>query len=74
MGAMEELLMGALARVFSRFFTTPMNNLVTRKQTSGQTSSDGKPASSASILRDIYREKGITGILVFIGIRVRADF
>ena len=65
---MEELLMGALARVFSRFFTTPMNNLVTRKQTSGQTSSDGKPASLASILPDIYREKGITGILVFLEI------
>jgi Mitochondrial carrier protein len=40
-----------------------MNNLVTRKQTSGQTSKDGKPASSASIIRDIYREKGITGTL-----------
>jgi hypothetical protein len=61
LGAVEELLVGSLAGVFSRFFTTPMNNLVTRKQTSGQTSEDGKPASSASIIRDIYREKGITG-------------
>jgi len=74
LGAMEELLVGALAGVFSRFFTTPMNNLVTRKQTSGQTSSDGKSASSASILPDIYREKGITNILVFLEIWVRADF
>ena len=70
---MEELLVGALAGVFSRFFTTPMNNLVTRKQTSGQTSSDGKPASSASIIKDIYREKGITGILDFIEVWVGAD-
>ena len=65
--------MGALAGAFSRFFTTPMNNLVTRKQTSGQTSSNGKPASSTSIIGDIYREKGITGIFIFIGVGVATD-
>ena len=63
LGIIEELLVGALAGVFSRFFTTPMNNLVTRKQTSGQVSGDGKPASSTQIIKDIYNEKGITGIL-----------
>jgi hypothetical protein len=62
LGAVEELLVGALAGVFSRFFTTPMNNIVTRKQTSGQASADGKPASSLAIIKDIYREKGVTGI------------
>ena len=63
LGALEELLVGSLAGVFARFFTTPMNNLVTRKQTSGQNSPDGKVASSASIIKAIYKEKGITGIL-----------
>lgn len=61
----EELVVGALAGVFSRFFTTPMNNLVTRKQTSGQRSGDGKVKSSVSIIKDIYSEKGITGNLPF---------
>ena len=61
LGIVEELLVGALAGVFSRFFTTPLSNLVTRKQTSGQNSPNGKVASSASILRDIYNEKGFTG-------------
>jgi len=55
---------GALAGVFSRFFTTPLSNLVTRKQTSGQ-NANGKVASSAQILRDIYDEKGITGMSDF---------
>jgi hypothetical protein len=61
LGVVEELLVGALAGVFSRFFTTPMNNLVTRKQTSGQNSPDGKVKSSVRIIKDIYSEKGISG-------------
>jgi len=61
LGIIEELLVGALAGVFARFFTTPLSNLVTRKQTSGQHSADGKIASAADILRDIYNEKGVTG-------------
>jgi hypothetical protein len=64
LGIIEELIVGALAGVFSRFFTTPLSNLVTRKQTAGQNSPDGRIASSATILRDIYNEKGITGYLV----------
>jgi Mitochondrial carrier protein len=64
LGVVEELLVGALAGVFSRFFTTPMNNLVTRKQTAGQASKDGKVPSSMTIFKDIYREKGITGTFV----------
>lgn len=64
LGIIEELIIGALAGVFSRFFTTPLSNLVTRKQTAGQNSPNGRIASSATILRDIYNEKGITGYLV----------
>ena len=64
LGVVEELLVGALAGIFSRFFTTPMNNVVTRKQTSGQSSLNGKAASSSQILKDIYREKGITGLIL----------
>jgi hypothetical protein len=63
LGIIEELLVGAVAGVFSRFFTTPLSNLVTRKQTAGQ-GSNGKVASSATILRDIYNEKGLTGTLL----------
>jgi len=63
----EELLVGALAGVFSRFFTTPMNNVVTRKQTAGQNSPSGEVPSSAQILKDIYNEKGITGALMIEG-------
>jgi hypothetical protein len=65
LGVVEELAVGALAGVFSRFFTTPMSNVVTRKQTSGQHSGDGKVKSSVSIVKDIYSEKGITGIPSF---------
>jgi adenine nucleotide transporter 17 len=59
LGVIEELVVGALAGVFARFFTTPLSNLVTRKQTAGQ---NGKAASSAKILREIYDEKGLTGL------------
>jgi len=61
----EELIVGALAGIFSRFFTTPINNLVTRKQTAGQTSPNGQVPSSKQILMDIYNEKGITGEFLF---------
>lgn len=61
LSVVEELIVGALAGIFSRFFTTPMNNVVTRKQTSGQNSHHGKAFSSMQILKDIYNEKGITG-------------
>jgi Mitochondrial carrier protein len=70
LGIIEELLVGALAGVFSRFFTTPLSNLVTRKQTAGQNAPNGKVASSASILRDIYNEKGITGTLTFLSLLI----
>jgi hypothetical protein len=60
LGVLEELVVGALAGVFARFFTTPLSNLVTRKQTAGQ-NANGKVATSATILRDIYDEKGLTG-------------
>jgi hypothetical protein len=60
---LEELMVGALAGVFSRFFTTPMNNIVTRKQTAGQNTPNGQIPSSRQILKDIYNEKGITGTL-----------
>jgi len=63
LGMLEELMVGALAGVFSRFFTTPMNNVVTRKQTAGQNTPNGQIPSSRQILKDIYNEKGITGTL-----------
>jgi hypothetical protein len=60
LGVVEELVVGALAGIFSRFFTTPLSNLVTRKQTAGQ-NGNGKVKSSMAIFKDIYEEKGMTG-------------
>lgn len=53
LGIFDELSIGAAAGVLSRFATSPMSNVVTRSQTQG--------GSSTAIVRDIYRDKGITG-------------
>ena len=66
LGAVEELAVGALAGIFARFLTTPLNNVVTRKQTSGQASTNGNSASSWSIIKGVYFEKGITGYSLLI--------
>ena len=61
LGVVEELAVGAIAGIFSRFFTTPVSNIVTRKQTAGQAQSIDRIPSTRSIIEDIYREKGVTG-------------
>ncbi len=53
LGVFEELSVGAVAGIFSRFLTSPASNIVTRKQVKG--------GSSMQIIHDIYRESGITG-------------
>ncbi|KAB8289789.1 hypothetical protein EYC80_010422 [Monilinia laxa] len=59
---LEELGVGALAGGLSKFFTTPLSNIVVRKQTHSMTSSiTSKPPSTASIISDIQKKKGITG-------------
>jgi hypothetical protein len=63
--ALDELIVGAMAGACSKFFTTPISNIVTRKQTASMLSSNS-PTSSAepsvrSIISEIRDEKGIQG-------------
>lgn len=53
LGMVEELSIGAGAGVIARFVTSPASNVVTRSQTSGD--------STIKIITSIYKEKGITG-------------
>ncbi|KAF7857313.1 hypothetical protein EAF04_009554 [Stromatinia cepivora] len=60
--ALEELGVGALAGGLSKFFTTPLSNIVVRKQTHSMTSSAGSKAPTiSSIISDIREKKGIAG-------------
>lgn len=63
--ALDELLVGALAGACSKFFTTPLANIVTRKQTAalGSTRSTRKSAlpSARAIAAQIRDEKGVQG-------------
>ncbi|KAF2398224.1 mitochondrial carrier [Trichodelitschia bisporula] len=57
----EELLVGMLAGAISRFFTTPVQNIVTRKQTAAMVDEDTTRQTTRDIAREIHREKGIAG-------------
>ncbi|KAG9190366.1 abhydrolase domain-containing protein 12 [Alternaria panax] len=64
--ALEEIGVGVLAGAFSKFFTTPIQQIVTRKQTAAimrqESSTTIPPLSSArDMAREIRREKGIQG-------------
>lgn len=65
--ALEELIVGALAGACSKFFTTPIANVVTRKQTASLISARASPSSKhveptvADIYNTILKEKGIQG-------------
>ncbi|KAI9375503.1 hypothetical protein BJX61DRAFT_539786 [Aspergillus egyptiacus] len=52
---LDELAVGVLAGAFSKVFTTPLSNIVARKQTSGPS------ANSAEIASRIRSEKGLRG-------------
>lgn len=62
---MDELTVGALAGACSKFFTTPISNIVTRKQTAAmvaaRSGSKAKQASVSEIASTIRSEKGIQG-------------
>ena len=63
---LDELSVGFLAGAFSKFLTTPIANLVTRKQTSSMLSSrdpgkDTEQGSLRSIASQIRAEKGVQG-------------
>ena len=62
----DELSVGFVAGAFSKFFTTPIANIVTRKQTSSmlsKRSSNGEPEQTSvrSIALQIQKEKGLRG-------------
>lgn len=57
---LDELAVGALAGAASRFFTTPISNIVTRKQTASMVSSTSPP-SVKQIADEIRAEKGYQG-------------
>lgn len=66
LGALEEIGVGVVAGAFSKFCTTPMQNIITRKQTAAMTASEGStsipPASSTrDIASQIRKEKGLQG-------------
>ncbi|KAI0976420.1 mitochondrial carrier domain-containing protein [Xylaria arbuscula] len=60
LGVLEELAVGMAAGACSRSFTTPIANVVTRKQTATVLSPDKNP-SVREIARSIREEKGIAG-------------
>jgi len=54
--ALEELALGSLAGACAKAFTTPMSNVVARKQTQSE------ERSVRQILADIYHERGLLGL------------
>ncbi|KAI1344318.1 mitochondrial carrier domain-containing protein [Xylariaceae sp. FL0016] len=64
LGVLEELAVGVAAGACSRAFTTPIANVVTRKQTANlvDESPDDKNLSVGEITRRIRAEKGIKGL------------
>lgn len=64
--ALEEIGVGVVAGAFSKFFTTPMQQIVTRKQTAammnqGSSADPPPPLAMKDIACEIMREKGIQG-------------
>ncbi|KAH8653172.1 mitochondrial carrier domain-containing protein [Tricladium varicosporioides] len=64
--ALDELTVGALAGACSKFFTTPISNIVTRKQTASLFASrSGSPYNKQPSVKEIFnkikKQKGIRG-------------
>ncbi|KXJ97719.1 mitochondrial carrier domain-containing protein [Microdochium bolleyi] len=68
LGVVEDLAVGMAAGAVSRAFTTPIANVVTRKQTASLIQDDTDGAASAAdksvmqILKDIRQERGVQGL------------
>lgn len=62
---LDELAVGALAGAFSKFFTAPISNIVTRKQTAAMRAArSSSPASEPTVtelVQQIRDEKGVLG-------------
>jgi hypothetical protein len=62
--ALEEIGVGMVAGAFSKFFTTPLQQIVTRKQTAAMVHNESRMTPSTKtvdIARGILREKGLQG-------------
>ncbi|OQD82941.1 hypothetical protein PENANT_c019G08848 [Penicillium antarcticum] len=58
----DELAVGILAGSFAKLFTTPLSNIVARKQTSAaRTNGNEKSLSTGDIASQIRKEKGLAG-------------
>ncbi|RYP56656.1 hypothetical protein DL771_011690 [Monosporascus sp. 5C6A] len=64
LGVLEELAVGVLAGAGSRAFTTPIANIVTRKQTASliDDGEDARDKGFGEMARGIVRDKGIGGL------------
>jgi hypothetical protein len=58
----EELAVGMVAGAFSRLFTTPISNVVTRKQTAAMAGTKASQQTFSEIVEEIKKEKGILGL------------
>ncbi|KAJ6095624.1 hypothetical protein N7486_006370 [Penicillium sp. IBT 16267x] len=58
---LDELAIGIVAGAFSKLFTTPLSNIVTRKQTAARKGSSGNDQSTGDIAAQIQKEKGLAG-------------
>ncbi|KAJ5923524.1 hypothetical protein N7454_008769 [Penicillium verhagenii] len=58
---LDELAIGVVAGSFSKLFTTPLGNIVTRKQTAARKGSNGPDQSTLDIAAQIRKEKGLSG-------------
>ncbi|KAI1397192.1 mitochondrial carrier [Hypoxylon fuscum] len=61
LAVLEELAVGMAAGACSKLFTTPISNVVTRKQTTSLVDADGE-VSVRQIIGNIRKEKGFTGL------------
>ncbi|KAJ5899638.1 Mitochondrial substrate/solute carrier [Penicillium taxi] len=59
---LDELVIGVVAGAFSKLFTTPLSNIVTRKQTGARKDPTYKNLSTREIASRICAEKGLRGL------------
>jgi hypothetical protein len=58
----EELAVGMVAGAFSRLFTTPISNVVTRKQTAAMAGTNASEQTFLEIVNEIKQERGVAGL------------
>ncbi|KAF2747286.1 mitochondrial carrier [Sporormia fimetaria CBS 119925] len=61
LSAIDEIGVGVVAGAFSKFWTTPLQNVVTRKQAAAMMGQGSASYSTRDIARQIHAEKGLQG-------------